>query len=259
MLKVDRLCSSYSKKGPLVLKDVSFSLGKGEIGIVLGPNGAGKSTLFQSILGLLKPRSGEVVLDGVSKRDAKKGEWAKKVAYVPQRIPSSGLSVFETVTLGRIPYFGVSPSKGDEERTLGVLEELGLSSFAEKPTNELSGGELQKVALACALNQDPSLLLLDEPTSNLDIKNSVLLQRLCKEMSRKHGISVLIATHDLNAALDLGDRFFFLKEGRLLDSGDGSAFNEKNVFETFGVDVSISVQGGDKHIHFHLDEEHHHE
>ncbi len=175
---------------------------------------------------------------------------------MPQRIPSSCLSVFETVLLGRMPYFSLSPSKEDKENTLQVLEELALLPFADKAINELSGGELQKVAIACALNQSPSLLLLDEPTSNLDIKNSVLLQNLCKKLAKTHRISILIATHDLNSALDLGNRFYFLKEGRLIGQGDEEAFNEENVFQTFGVHVGISLAGGDKHIHFHLDEGH---
>ncbi len=259
MLSVKNLYSAYSNKGRIVLNDVSFELGDGEIGVLLGPNGAGKSTLFQTILGTLKERSGDILIDGQIKEKTKRREWAKKIAYVPQRIPSSGLSVFETVLLGRIPYFSFSPSKEDEEHTKEILEELGLSSLSYKPTDELSGGELQKVALATALNQNPSLLLLDEPTSNLDIKNSVLLQGLCKKLAKTHRISILIATHDLNSALDLGDRFFFLKEGKIVGQGKEDAFNEENIFATFGVHVSVSVSGGDKHIHFHLEEENHHE
>ncbi len=259
MLIVNHLFSSYSKKGKTVLEDVSFQLGDGEIGVLLGPNGAGKSTLFQSILGTLKTKNGEILIDGVSQEDSKRKEWAQKIAYVPQRIPSSSLSVFETVLLGRMPYFSLTPGKEDKESTIQILEELGLSSFQNKATNELSGGELQKVAIACALNQNPSLLLLDEPTSNLDIKNSVLLQGLCKKLAKTHRISILIATHDLNSALDLGNRFYFLKEGKLIGQGKEDAFNEENVFNTFGVHVGISIAGGDKHIHFHLEEEHHHE
>ncbi len=259
MLKVDHLSSSYSKKGRLVLDDVSLELGEGEIGVLLGSNGAGKSTLFQTILGTLKPRSGEIEIDGVSRGNTKRKEWARRIAYVPQRIPSSGLSVLETVLLGRLPYFSLSPSKEDLKHSEEVIEELGLASLKDKPTDELSGGELQKVALACALNQDPSLLLLDEPTSNLDIRNSVLLQGLCKNLAKTHRLSILIATHDLNSALDLGDRFYFLKEGKLIGQGGEEAFSEENVFLTFGVHVSISASGGDKHIHFHLDEESEHE
>ena len=259
MLIVNHLFSSYSKKGKAILDDISFQLGDGEIGVLLGPNGAGKSTLFQSILGTLKTKRGEILIDGVSQEDSKRKEWARKIAYVPQRIPSSSLSVFETVLLGRMPYFSLSPSKGDKENTAQILDELGLSSFQNKATNVLSGGELQKVAIACALNQNPSLLLLDEPTSNLDIKNSVLLQGLCKKLAKTHRISILIATHDLNSALDLGNRFYFLKEGKLIGQGEEDAFDEENVFNTFGVHVGISIAGGDKHIHFHLDEENHHE
>lgn len=259
MLIVNHLFSSYSKKGKTVLEDVSFQLGEGEIGVLLGPNGAGKSTLFQSVLGTLKTKKGEILIDGASQEGSKRKEWARKIAYVPQRIPSSSLSVFETVLLGRMPYFSLSPSKGDKEHTIQILEELGLVSFRNKATNELSGGELQKVAIACALNQNPSLLLLDEPTSNLDIKNSVLLQGLCKKLAKTRRISILIATHDLNSALDLGNRFYFLKDGRLIGQGKEDAFNEENVFNTFGVHVGISIAGGDKHIHFHLDEESHHE
>lgn len=259
MLIVNHLCVSYSKKGKLVLDDVSLQLEEGKIGVLLGANGAGKSTLFQSILGTLKAKEGEILIDGAAKEGSKRKDWAKRIAYVPQRIPSSSLSVLETVILGRLPYFSLSPSEEDKAHSERILEELGLTALKDKPTNELSGGELQKVALACALNQDPSLLLLDEPTSNLDIKNTVLLQGLCKHLAKEHGISILIATHDLNSALDLGDRFYFLKEGKLIGQGDERSFNDENVFLTFGVHASISSSGGDKHIHFHLEENHHHE
>lgn len=259
MLIVNHLSLSYSKKGRLVLDDVSLKLEEGKIGVLLGANGAGKSTLFQSILGTLKIKKGEILIDGVAKADCKRKDWAKRIAYVPQRIPSSSLSVLETVMLGRLPYFSLRPSKEDSGHSERILEELGLASLKNAHTNELSGGELQKVALACALNQDPNLLLLDEPTSNLDIKNAVLLQGLCKHLAKEHGISILIATHDLNSALDLGDRFYFLKEGKLIGQGDATAFTDENVFLTFGVHASISTSGGDKHIHFHLEENHHHE
>ena len=255
MLNVNRLNVSYSKKGRRILSDVSFSLEKGEIGVLLGPNGAGKSTLFQTLLGTLKPVSGEILIDGRSLKDCGRREWAQKLAYVPQRIATSGLSVFETVLLGRMPYFGLIPGKEESDRTNAALEELGLAEFKDVRTDCLSGGELQKVAIATALNQNPSLLLFDEPTSNLDVSNCALFANLCKTLSEK-GISILIAMHDLNMALDLGDRFFFLKNGRLLASGDSNSFNEENVRDTFGVDVTVSSSGGDKHIHFHHKGEH---
>ncbi len=259
MLILNNVSASYAKKGDLILHDVSFKLPEGQIGVLLGPNGAGKSTLFQTLLGSLKCRSGEILLDGLAQKDAKGKQWSQKVAYVPQRIVSSGLSVEETVLLGKMPYFGFSPSPKEIEATEKVLDELGLLPLKDKPTNQLSGGELQKVAIGMALNQQPSLLLFDEPTSNLDVSNSVLFANLCKTLSQKKGISILIALHDLNMALDLGDRFYFLKEGRLLVEGDASSFNETNIRDTFGVDVSISVSGGDKHIHYHHNKENHHE
>lgn len=255
MLILNHVNASYSKKGTPVLKDISFKLPEGQIGVLLGPNGAGKSTLFQVLLGSLKPQGGEILLDGLLQKDAKGREWAKRVAYVPQRIVSSGLSVEETILLGKMPYFGFSPSKNEMESTRRVLDELGLMELKDKPTNQLSGGELQKVAIGMALNQEPSLLLFDEPTSNLDVSNSVLFANLCKTLSKQKGISILIALHDLNMALDLGDRFYFLKGGELLSEGGEASFNEENIRKTFGVDVSISVSGGDKHIHYHHNKE----
>lgn len=259
MLILNHVYASYTKKGDMVLKDISLKLPEGEIGVLLGPNGAGKSTLFQTLLGTLKCKSGEIILDGLCIKDADGKRWAKKVAYVPQRIVSSGLSVGETVLLGRMPYFGFSPSPKDRQETERVLKELGLLALRNKPTNQLSGGELQKVAIGMALNQEPSLLLFDEPTSNLDVSNSVLFANLCKSLSKEKNISILIALHDLNMALDLGDRFYFLKDGTVQAEGDASSFNEKNIRDTFGVDVSISVSGGDKHIHYHHKKELDHE
>lgn len=255
MLEVKGLSASYSKKGREILSDVSFRLKEGEIGVLLGPNGAGKSTLFQSLLGIVKPKNGEILLNGKSSRETSAREWAQSIAYVPQRVTPSGLSVFETVLLGRMPYFGFSPRGEEQKTTEKVLSELGLLSLKEKRTDQLSGGELQKVAIATALNQNPSLLLFDEPTSNLDVSNCVLFANLCKNIAKTKRISILIALHDLNMALDLGDRFFFLREGQLLAQGGQECFNEENVLSTFGVSVSISGSGGDRHIHFHHHEE----
>ena len=254
MLKVASLSVSYLKRGPLTIEGVSFSLPGGKIGLLLGPNGAGKSTLFKALLGSVEIRGGSIELDGLNKKEAKRKEWARKVAYVPQRLPSSRLSVYETVMLGRTPYFSFSPSKQDHLKTEEVIKELNLEGIADKYSDEISGGELQKVAIATALNQEPSLLLLDEPSSNLDIKNCILLQELCLSLAARHNISILIATHDLNFALDLGDYFFFLKKGKIVGQGGKEAFSEDNVFATFGVHVSISDFGGDKHIHYHTDE-----
>ncbi len=251
MLEVKGLTASYSKKGREILNDVSFHLEEGEIGVLLGPNGAGKSTLFQSLLGILKPKKGEILLDGKSSSGTNAREWAQKIAYVPQRVTPSGLSVFETVLLGRMPYFGLSPREEEQKATEKVLSELGLLPLKEKRTDQVSGGELQKVAIATALNQSPSLLLFDEPTSNLDVSNCVLFANLCKNIAKTKRISILIALHDLNMALDLGDRFFFLREGKLLAQGGQECFNHENILSTFGVSVSISGSGGDRHIHFH--------
>lgn len=234
MIDVRHLCFRYAKKGSDILRDVSFTLPNGKIGILLGPNGAGKSTLIRCILGFVKVQEGEILLNGTNLAELKARERALQIAYVPQKVSFAPLTVYDAVMLGRIPYFGIAPKAKDHEAVVDALEEFGLTPLAPRNVLELSGGEQQIVAIARAYVQGASILVFDEPTSNLDIANQRLVLEQIKKLAGK-GLSILLSMHDINEALELGDRFFFIKENHIYAEGDASACTKETIEATFGV------------------------
>lgn len=252
MIDVSHLSTRYSKSSPEVLHDVSFSLKEGEITVLLGPNGAGKSTLIQCILGQMKRREGAIILNGKPIEETKHIERARLMAYVPQSPSFAPATVYDAVMLGRIPYFAFAPTKEDHDIVEEALHEMSLDDLATRNVAELSGGEKQRVAIARALAQKSRILLFDEPTSNLDISAETLIAEMVKGLAKKKGLTVLLSMHDLNLALSVGDRFLFLKDGKIISDGDRDSVTEKTVESVFGVkcervqinEKTIFVYGG---------------
>ena len=248
MIEIKDLSFRYSRFSDNVLSGVSLTLDDGEIGILLGKNGSGKTTLFRNILGINHPATGSILFDGKDITRLSRRERARLIAYVPQHIHFGELSVFDSIMLGRISYFGLSAGSEDISAVNRIIDEMGLSSIANRNAEELSGGEKQKVAIARALAQEPKLLIFDEPTGNLDIANEQLIIRESKKLSREKGISILSSLHDLNEALDLGNRFFFLKDGRILFEGGIDVFSQETITKTFDAKVRITEVSGKKVI-----------
>ncbi|AWB10697.1 MAG TPA: ABC transporter ATP-binding protein [Thermodesulfobium narugense] len=221
-----------------VLKDVSFYIEKGDLIAILGNNGAGKSTLIKCINRILKPKFGTILIEG---QDVEKlgSEIAKKVSYVSQRNQVTRLTVFDAVLLGRKPYVTWGISKKDLEITKGVIEMLSLQKISMRFVDELSGGELQKVIVARALVQEPLLILLDEPTNNLDIKSQIEVMNIVRQIVQDKKISALMAIHDINLALRFIDKFILMKDGKIFSSGGLEIITEENFSEVFGVMVKI--------------------
>ena len=248
MLEIQNLRFRYSRRSPLVLNDISLQLRDGEIGILLGKNGSGKTTLFKNILGIQKPQSGAVRLDGEDLLNMNRRERARRIAYVPQSIHFGALSVYDTILMGRISYFGYKAGREDEAAVDAILRDMKLENFAARNVEELSGGERQKIAIARALVQEPRLLVFDEPTGNLDIANEQLIMEEARRVSREKGISILTSLHDLNQSLSLGDRFFFLKDGKIRHTGGRESVTESVIQETFDAEVRIVEIEGNKII-----------
>lgn len=249
MLKIENLSFKYRKNSPLILDDISLSLNDGEIGIILGKNGVGKSTLFKLIVGLIKPKSGNIFVDEFNLNNMKSKDRAKLISYVPQTIEFGDLSVYETILSGRVSHYSLFPSKKDEEIVQNVIKEMHLEGFLNKNVNELSGGERQKIAIARALVQEPRVLIFDEPTGNLDIGNEQLILDEAHKICRNKNISILISIHDISIASYYGDKFFLLKDNKIKYSGDKEVINETNISDIFDVKTTIKDIDNKKFIY----------
>ena len=239
MLNVDNLTFRYSKFSRPVLNGASLELQPGEIGILLGKNGSGKTTLFKNILGINKPGSGRILFEGEDLLKMSRKERARRIAYVPQDIHFGALTVFDSIMLGRISYFGLKSGDDDYKAVEKILMDMHLEGFAFRMVDELSGGERQKIAIARAMAQEPKLMVFDEPTGNLDIGNEQLIIDEAKKLAKEKNIAILSSLHDLNQALAFGDKFFFLKNGVVKYAGGREMVTAEVVKDIFGVDVSI--------------------
>ncbi|WP_297521852.1 ABC transporter ATP-binding protein [Thermococcus sp.] len=230
----------FSYNGREVLRGIDFKAESGEFVAILGPNGAGKSTLVKCLSGIL--RCGGVRILGRPVEGYSQRELARTVAYVPQRTERSFMTVFDTVLLGRRPYMSLTPSRRDLEAVEAALKRLGIEHLALKRTNEISGGELQKVGIARALAQETEILIMDEPTNNLDLKSQLKVMRLAREFSEK-GLSVVVM-HDVNLALRFARRFVFMKNGKIVADGGREILKPSLFREVYGVDVAIEEVRG---------------
>lgn len=239
MLSIENLSFSYGKRTVPVLNGINLKLNGGEIGILLGKNGSGKTTLFKNLLGILSPSEGSIRFDGEDLLKMPRRERAKRIAYVPQDIRFGSLTVFDSVLMGRVSRFGVKADEADREAVERILADMRLEDLAFRNVLKLSGGERQKVAIARAMAQEPKLLVFDEPTGNLDIANEQLITEEAKRLAKTKGIAVLCSIHDLNQALSLGDKFFFLENGVIRCQGGKEAVTATAIKNSFGIDVRI--------------------
>ncbi|MEN6443793.1 MAG: ABC transporter ATP-binding protein [Methanoregula sp.] len=242
MLSVNELKFMYRNKS--VLHEIGFSIEQGQVVAVLGPNGVGKTTLLKCLNRILKVRQGTVLLDGESLLDLSTMDIARRVGYVPQRVETGRLTAFDAILLGRRPHIGWDVTPRDLAIVDAVLTKLGMEALRLAYLDEMSGGELQKVAIARALVQEPKVLLLDEPTSNLDLKNQVDILTTIREIVRDHKIAAVMTMHDLNQALRFADTFIFIKNGAVYIHGNQDVITPLVIEEVYGLPVIIGELGG---------------
>ena len=233
-----------------VLRDVCIELSESEILGVVGPNGAGKSTLLRCIDRILKPQQGSILLDEREIKEMSRMELARKMGYIPQSSAQVfPATVFDTVLMGRRPHIGWRSNEKDMKKVLETLQMLNIKSFAMRDINELSGGQQQKVFIARALTQEPDVLLLDEPTSNLDIKHQLEVMDIIKNIVRERGIAAIMAIHDLNLASRYADRIIMMNGGEIFDAGDAAAvLTPENIKHVYDVEVEVPNHGGRPYI-----------
>jgi iron complex transport system ATP-binding protein len=227
-----------------ILRDVRFALQAGELLAILGPNGVGKTTLLKCINANLRPAAGSVLVDGRDVLRMDSMEIARRVGYVAQRTEAARLTVFDAVLLGRRPHLGWRISEQDLHLTGAAIERLDLESLTMRHIDQLSGGELQKVAIARALVQEPRLLLLDEPTSSLDLRNQIDILKIIRQVVDQHKVAAAMTMHDLNKALRWADKFIFLKDGAVFAAGGSGQVTAEMVAAVYGVKVEIHLHRG---------------
>jgi iron complex transport system ATP-binding protein len=217
MLNITNLCFSYDNHKTL-FSNVSLNVKKGETLSILGPNGVGKTTFLKCLLGFLKPTNGEILVEGKNMKKMNNKEFWKKVSYVPQgKQLNFPYSVLDMVLLGRASSIGISskPSKKDIELAINALEIVGVKDLMDKPSNRISGGELQLVLIARAIVSKPEIMILDEPESNLDMKNQIIVLKVLEKLKEDEKLTTIVNTHYPNHA-------FKIAEKSLLMGYDGS-------------------------------------
>lgn len=238
ILSVDGVTFGY--RSTPVLDEVGFSVAPGEFLAVLGNNGAGKSTLLKCVNRILRPHRGAVMIDGGDARALGGDELARRVGYVAQRAEANRITVYDAVLLGRKPHIRWDAGGRDHEVVERVIARLGLGDLAMRYLDELSGGELQKTVIARALAQEPRVLLLDEPTSSLDLRNQLDVLATVKRVTAEEGVAVIAVMHDLNLALRYADGFLFLAEGGVYACGGPETVTPATVAHVYGVTVSVT-------------------
>jgi iron complex transport system ATP-binding protein len=242
ILRACELSFSYRPEKP-VLRGVEFTASAGRLTCILGPNGSGKTTLLRCLLGQLRPASGKILLDAKELRRYSAKEIACLLAYVPQ-FPASAFAftVEEIVLMGRYAYAGAAGMAGEQDLAVArlAMQMTETLEFASRTLEELSGGEAQCVMIARALAQQPSVLLLDEPTSHLDIRNQLLIHRMMQRLAHDWKMAVVCVSHDINLAARFADELVLMRDGHVLSAGPaGDVLREDILSQTYGVPIEL--------------------
>ncbi len=240
-IKVENLSIAYDES--IIVEDLNVSVPKGKITTIIGPNGCGKSTILKTIGRIMKPKNGMIYINGEDIKKLSTKEIAKKMAVLPQTPQSpNGLTVEELVAYGRYPHqkgLGSLTSE-DKEVVAWALEATKILEFAHRPIDSLSGGQRQRVWIAMALAQETDLILLDEPTTYLDLSHQLEVLELLYDLNKKQGCTIVMVIHDLNLAARFADYIIAIRKGKIISEGTPEIVMTHSVLKkTFNIDAEI--------------------
>ncbi len=238
MIEVKDLKFTY-RNGNEVLKGISFDCEDDCVISLLGPNGTGKTTFLKCLCGLQKPTEGSIKVNGKDVTTLKGKELAKEIGFVPQTTPVSNMSVFDAILVGRKPYIEWMAREEDIDKVADIIASLGMEKLALRNLSEISGGEFQKVQIARAIVQEPSLIVLDEPTNNLDIANQHRTMHMIMDVVRSRKVCTMMTMHDINLAVHYSDKFIFFKDGLVQAYGGPEVITADLIKSIYGFDVEV--------------------
>jgi iron complex transport system ATP-binding protein len=253
LLSASDLVFGYPRaRGAPIVRDVSLEVPRGAIVGILGPNGSGKSTLLKLLAGLLRPTYGRVTLDGVDLATQSRAAVARRLAMVPQEThPAFDYSVLEMVLMGRHPHLHAFELERPEDLAIArtALADTGTAALEDRPFDTLSGGEKQRVVIASALAQSPDLLLLDEPTTALDVGYQLEIASLLRRLNEERGVTMVVCTHDLNLAAGLCHHLVLLREGAVIARGSTrDALTPERVRQLYDVEADVRFHEAAGHL-----------
>jgi len=255
MLHASELSYGYSSgrhTRSFTLDDVSVTVERGALTGLLGPNGCGKTTLLNLLSGVLQPAHGQVSLNGIPLAGRSRRDIARHLAVVPQEThPAFDYTVMEMVLMGRHPHLGAFELEGPSDLALArdALAATGTDHLAGRAYMTLSGGEKQRVVIASALTQSPEVLLLDEPTASLDLGYQLEVAALLRRLNGDRGVTMVLATHDLNLAASLCDRLILMRDGRVVAQGaTRDVLTASSIRRIYDVDADVSFHGAAGHV-----------
>ncbi|MDR0624045.1 MAG: ABC transporter ATP-binding protein [Treponema sp.] len=237
MIKVADLSFYYDPR-QVLFKGLSLELKKNKTLAILGPNGVGKTTFLRCLMRFLRLKTGGIYINGIESRDIPDSLFWRTVSYVPQaKNIVFGYSVLNMILMGRCPYIGMGrqPKKEDLRAARETMTRLGLEDLAERSCGSLSGGELQMTLIARALVKNPSLLIMDEPESNLDMKNQLKVLDIIQNLKDERNLTIILNTHFPTHAMRVADKVLLLGKDRYLYDDTRRAITEQNIMEYFGV------------------------
>ncbi|MGM9933754.1 ABC transporter ATP-binding protein [uncultured Clostridium sp.] len=240
-ISVKNLCVSYEDN--IIIQDLDLAVPKGQITIIIGANGCGKSTLLKTISRINKPKNGDIFINGKNIKKIKEKNIAKEVAFLPQGpVCPSGLTVRQLVAFGRFPHQKMigGLNSHDKEVIDWAIRETGLSEFADREVENLSGGQRQRAWIAMTLAQETEIIMLDEPTTYLDMSYQLEVLEVLQKLNKEKKITVVIVLHELNNACRFADNIIGLKKGRIICEGRPiDVINKETLKEIYGIDASL--------------------